>query len=45
MVNGAMGAQKVYARVSHIPAYFLLTHALELTHKAYLRHVGMTVEQ
>jgi hypothetical protein len=44
-VDQTMGLRKEYALVSPIPAYFLLTHALELTLKAYLRHAGLTVEQ
>lgn len=45
VVDQKMGERKEYAYVSPIPAYFLLTHALELTFKAYLRHAGLTVEQ
>jgi hypothetical protein len=45
VVDQGMGSRKEYAVVSPIPAYFLLTHALELTFKAYLRHVGLTVEE
>lgn len=45
VVDQQMGSRKEHARVSPIPAYFLLTHALELTLKAYLRHAGMSVEQ
>lgn len=28
-----------------MPAYFLLTHGIELTLKAYLRHAGLSVEE
>lgn len=45
VVDQEMGSRKEYAHVSPIPAYFLLTHGLELTLKAYLRHTGLTVEQ
>lgn len=44
-LDQAMCSRKLYPHVSKIPAYFLLTHALELTLKAYLRHAGLTVEQ
>lgn len=45
VVDQEMGKGKVYAHVSPMPAYFLLTHGIELTLKAYLRHMGLTVEQ
>ena len=45
VVNREMGKKKAYARVPPMPAYFLLTHAIELTLKSYLRHEGLTVEQ
>lgn len=40
-----MGSKKDHVTISPIPAYFLLTHGLELTLKAYLRHAGLTVEE
>lgn len=45
VVDQEMGKDKAFARVSPMPAYFLLTHGIELTLKAYLRHAGLTVEQ
>lgn len=45
VVDQEMGKQREYAHVSPMPAYFLLTHGIELTLKAYLRHAGLTVEQ
>jgi hypothetical protein len=44
VVNREMGKEKDYAHVSPMPAYFLLSHGIELTLKAYLRHVGLSVE-
>lgn len=44
-VNQAMGTKKKHATVSPVPAYFLLSHGIELTFKAYLRHSGLTVEE
>lgn len=45
VVDQGMGSRKKYATISPIPAYFLLTHGLELTFKAYLRHAGLTVDE
>jgi hypothetical protein len=45
VVDQGMGDRKEYATISPIPAYFLLTHGLELTFKAYLRYAGLTVEE
>lgn len=45
VVDQEMGKRKEYTSISPIPAYFLLTHGLELTLKAYLRHAGLTVEE
>lgn len=45
VVDEHLGKRPHYLRVAPIPAYFLLTHALELTLKAYLRAAGLTVEQ
>lgn len=45
VVDKEMGKETTFARVSPMPAYFLLTHGIELTLKSYLRHVGLTVEQ
>jgi hypothetical protein len=45
VVDKEMGKKATFARVSPMPAYFLLTHGIELTLKSYLRHGGLTVEQ
>lgn len=45
MVDREMGRGQAYVRASPVPAYFLLTHGIELTLKAYLRHAGLSVEQ
>jgi len=45
VVDEHLGKRPRYLRVAPIPAYFLLTHALELTLKAYLRAGGLTVEE
>lgn len=45
VVDEEMGRGKEYARISPTPAYFLLSHGLELTLKAYLRFAGLTVEE
>ena len=45
VVDREMGKGKPFLLVSPVPAYFLLTHGIELTLKAYLRHAGLTVEQ
>lgn len=45
VVDQEMGSKKEHVTISPIPAYFLLTHGIELTLKAYLRHAGLTVEQ
>jgi hypothetical protein len=45
VVDEVLGAGEEYALISPIPAYFLITHGLELTLKAYLRHQGLSVEQ
>lgn len=45
MVDWEMGKGREYARISPTPAYFLLTHGIELTLKAYLHYAGLTVEQ
>ena len=44
VVDNEMGRGEEYARISPVPAYFLLVHGMELTLKAYLRHCGLTVE-
>jgi hypothetical protein len=44
VVDQEMSKEKAYARISPMPAYFLLAHGIDLTLKAYLRHVGLTVE-
>lgn len=44
VVDQEMGKGKKYATISPIPAYFLLTHGIELTLKSYLRHAGLSVE-
>lgn len=44
VVDQELGKRKKYATISPIPAYFLLTHGIELTFKAYLRHAGLSVE-
>lgn len=44
VVDQELGKRKEYATVSPVPAYFLLTHGIELTLKAYLRHTGLSVE-
>lgn len=45
VVDHAMGKGSEFAHASTMPAYFLLTHGLELTLKAFLRHKGLKVEQ
>ena len=45
VVDREMGKEKAYPRISPMPAYFLLTHGIELTLKAYLRHTGMFVKE
>lgn len=45
VVNQELGKDKAFTHVSPMPAHFLLTHGIELTLKAYLRHAGLTVEQ
>ena len=45
VVDQELGKGKKYWHISPMPAYFLLTHGLELTLKAYLRHQGLSVEQ
>ena len=45
VVDQEMGKRAAFIRVSPIPAYFLLTHGIELTLKAYLRFAGLAVEQ
>lgn len=44
VVDQEMGSKKKHVTISPIPAYFLLTHGLELTLKAFLRHSGLSVE-
>jgi hypothetical protein len=44
VVDQEMGKKRAYAYISPMPAYFLLTHGVELTLKAYLRYAGLTVE-
>lgn len=44
VVEQEMGSKKEHVTVSPIPAYFLLTHGIELTLKSYLRHAGLSVE-
>lgn len=44
VVDQEMGSKKEHVTISPIPAYFLLTHGLELTLKAFLRHSGLSVE-
>jgi hypothetical protein len=44
VVDQEMGKEKAYAHVSPMPAYFLVSHGIELTLKAFLRHVGLSVE-
>jgi hypothetical protein len=44
-VDEHMGDRPEFMKVSPIPAYFLIAHALELTLKSYLRHQGLTVKQ
>lgn len=45
VVDEHMGKGPECSRISPVPAYFLLTHAIELTLKAYLRHMGVSVKQ
>lgn len=45
LVDEQMGKRTEFIHISPMPAYFLLTHGIELTLKAYLRHVGLSVEQ
>jgi hypothetical protein len=45
VVEERLGRGLEYNRIAPIPAYFLLSHSIELTLKAYLRHHGITVEE
>lgn len=45
VVDEHLGQRPKYVHVSPIPAYFLLTHALELTLKAFLRGKGLSVDE
>ena len=45
LIDEKQGAGAGYERVSPIPAYFLASHGIELTLKAFLRHKGVTVAQ
>ena len=43
VVDERLGRGAEYNRIAPVPAYFLLTHAVELTLKAFLRHNGVSV--
>lgn len=45
VVDEELGVKRSASHISPIPAYFLLTHAIELTLKAYLRGAGLAVRQ
>lgn len=45
VVDQELGVKRSPFYISPIPAYFLLTHAIELTLKAYLRGAGLSVRQ
>jgi hypothetical protein len=45
VVDAHIGAREEYSFVSPIPAYFLASHGIELTLKAFLRHNGVTARQ
>jgi hypothetical protein len=43
VVDEQLGRGTEYSRIAPVPAYFLLSHSIELTLKAYLRHCGITM--
>lgn len=43
VVDERLGRGTEYSRIAPVPAYFLLTHSVELTLKAYLRHNDVSV--
>lgn len=45
VVDEHCGAAPQYSHISPTPAYYLLSHSVELTLKSYLRHCGITVKQ
>lgn len=45
VVDERLGRGTEYSRIAPVPAYFLLSHSIELTLKAYLRHCGITVDK
>ena len=45
LVDQHHGAQPGHEFISPIPAYYLASHAIELTLKAYLRHRGVSARQ
>lgn len=45
LVDEHHGERKGYELASPVPAYFLATHGIELTFKAFLRHRGLTPKQ
>lgn len=45
VIDEQVGETPGYEKVSPVPAYFLISHGIELTVKAFLRHNGITVAE
>jgi hypothetical protein len=45
VIDDHLGKRAAHVQINPVPAYFLVSHGIELTVKAYLRHNGITVTE